>query len=128
MSTTPTNPVWVAFEPDGSETRVLLSVSGHGVTLKGRLPVWPAQPSAIVLLLEALSQWYGRPLHAVIDADAEDVRQFPQRWARALGEPPAHVHVEWLAVPPRRRDDFLAPVGNFSSAQRLLSYAATGRR
>lgn len=128
MSTTPHNPIWVALEPGGSETRLVVSVSGHGVTLKGRLPVWPAQPSALVLLLEALSQWYGQPLHAVIDADGEDVRQFPERWARALGEPPAHVDVQWVAVPPRRRDHFLAPLGNFASAQRLLSYGATGRR
>lgn len=128
MSPSRHSPLWVALEPGSSETRLLVSVSGHGVTLKGRLPVWPAQPGALVLLLEALSGWYGQPLHAVIDADAEDVRRFPQRWARALGELPDNVDVQWVAVPPRRRDDFLAPMGSFTGSQRLLSYAATGRR
>jgi hypothetical protein len=128
MSTSKKKPIWVAIEPQGSQTRILLSVAGEGVKLKARLPVWPAQPGAVVMLLEALAHWYGQPLHAVIDADAEDVRRSPERWARALGDVPEHVHVQWVGVPQRRRDDFLAPLGDCSSAQRLLSYAATGRR
>jgi hypothetical protein len=128
MSTTSSDPVWVALEPDTSETRLLLSESGRGVKLKARLPLWPAHESALVLLLEALSQWYGRSLNAVIDADAEDVRRHPERWARVLGEPPAHVGVRWVGIGSRRRDDFLAPMGDFATAQRLLSWAATGRR
>ena len=131
MSTTPPNPLWVALEPDGSQTRVLLSVSGHGVVLKGRLPAWPAQPSAIVLLLEALSQWYGRPLHAVIDADAEDVRKYPERWHRLLGGlDDAVFQVQWVSptgIGPRR-DRFFAPTGDFRGARRVVTVAATGQR
>jgi hypothetical protein len=35
-------------------------------------------PRALITLLESLSLWYGCPLHAVLDADAEDVRRYPE--------------------------------------------------
>ena len=121
-------PLWCALEPNRAETRLLLSEPGVGVRLKARLPLWPKQPGAVLDLLDALSRWHGRPLHAVIDADAEDVRLHPERWARALGDAPPGVEVDWLAVPPRQRDRFLASLGDFRSARRALSHAATGVR
>lgn len=127
-TSTPHETVWVTLEPGRTETRVLASVAGRGTVLKARLPVWPASPGAVPLLLEALCGWYGQPLHAVIDADAEDVRRNPQRWAKALGEPPAHVRVDWVSVPPRRPDRFLGELGRFDGAKRLMSFTATGRR
>ena len=56
--------------------------------LKARLPNPPTHPLPVIALLESLSLWYGRPLRAVIDADAEDVRRHPERWAMLLGDGP----------------------------------------
>ncbi len=126
----PTLPLWAALEPMGSQVRLMLAEPMAGTSLKARLPSQPAHDRAVLTLLEALSLWYGLPLHAVIDADAEDVRRHPERWARWLGDPPEpHVRVEWMAVPrPRRDDRFLSTMGDFSSARRLVSFTATGQR
>jgi hypothetical protein len=76
-------PLWLSIEPARSEVRLLsevrrvrllLSEPSAGTSLKARLPPQPADGRALMLLLEALSLWYGLPLHAVLDADAEDVR------------------------------------------------------
>ena len=84
----------------------------------------------MMMLLEALSLWYGLPLHAVLDADAEDVRHHPDRWSLLLGDAPERsVRVEWVAVPPcRKHDRFLEGMGDFASGRKLTSFAATGQR
>jgi hypothetical protein len=82
-------------------------------------------------LLEALSLWHGRPLHAVLDADAEDVRLYPEKWAVSLGDAPElAVRVEWVSVPAVRRirDRFLGELGEHRSGESLLAFAATGVR
>ena len=83
-----------------------------------------------MLLLEALSLWYGLPLHAVLDADAEDVRRHPERWSLLLGDAPERaVRVEWVAVHRcRKHDRFLESMGDFASGRQLVSFAATGHR
>ena len=82
------------------------------------------------MLLEALSLWYGLPLHAVLDADAEDVRRHPERWSLLLGDAPERaVRVEWVAVPPcRKHDRALEGMGDFVGGRKLVSFAATGQR
>ena len=47
-----------------------------------------------------------------------------------LGDgPELAVAVEWAAVPAARpRDRFLATMGEFASARKLVSFAATGQR
>lgn len=72
-----------------------------------------------------------RPLHAVLDADAEDVHQHPERWAHLAGDLPlVDLHVEWVRRPSRaRRKDqgrFLEELGDFRSARHLLGFAVTG--
>jgi hypothetical protein len=122
--------LFVALEPVGPHVRLMLSEPMVGTSLKARLPSEPAHERSVVLLLEALALWYGQPLHAVIDADASDVRRHPERWARLLGDAgEPRVRVEWVGVPrARKHDRFLEPLGDFSEARRLLSFAATGQR
>lgn len=116
------------IEPSKRETRLLLSSPQSGPVLRARLPLVPAQSQALRLVLEGLCAWFGQPLHAVLDADAEDVRRHPERWAALLGDlDAAHIAVEWTALPrPRVRDRFLAEVAGFDHARRLLHRAATG--
>lgn len=121
-------PLWMSLEPRLEEVRLMLCEPQIGTVLKARLRTPPAHPRAVVMLLEALAAWYRQPLHAVLDADAPDVRSDPQRWARLLGEVAGlDVRVEWVARPVScRRDRFLGSLGDFSSARRLLHRAATG--
>jgi len=109
----------------------MLSVPSVGTTMRARLPALPRQPRALGTLLESLSAWYGMPLGAVLDADARDVRRHPERWSTLLGELDSErVHVEWLShwEAARPTDRFLAPLGDFRRARRLLTFAATGLR
>lgn len=123
-------PLWMTIEPTGSETRLMLTTPARGTALKARLPSNPCHGRAVVSLLESIALWYGAPLHAVVDADASDVRRHPERWALLLGDlPSAVVDVEWIAVPQvRRRDAFLRPMGELARARRLVRFAATGQR
>jgi hypothetical protein len=123
-------PLWLSIEPTRSEVRLLLSEPSAGTSLKARLPPQPADGRALMLLLEALSLWYGLPLHAVLDADAEDVRRHPERWSLLLGDAPERaVRVDWVAVPRcRKHDRFLESMGDFASGRQLVSFAATGQR
>ena len=83
------------------------------------------------MFLEALAGWHGRPLSAVLDADAEEVLRSPERWARMMGEAAQNpsITVEWCAPAQGKlwRDRFFE-VGDFGSARRLLVHAATGQR
>lgn len=123
-------PLWISIEPVGPDVLLMLTAPSGGTVLKARLPNPPAHPRAVIALLEALATWYGQPLRAVIDADAEDVRQNPARWAMLLGDAPElAVAVQWAAVPRRtKKDRYLAPMGDFTSARQLVSFAATGQR
>jgi hypothetical protein len=123
-------PLWMSIEPVRSEVRLMLTAPAQGTVLKARLPNPPQHPRAVIALLEAISFWYRQPLHAVVDADAEDVRRNPEQWALLLGDAPElAVSVEWAAVPAvRRKDPFLASMGDFAAARRLVSFAATGQR
>jgi hypothetical protein len=124
-------PIWMSIEPRGPETRLMLSLPGDRPCLRARLSSSPRHPRALIALLESLSLWHGAPLHAVIDADAEDVRLHPDKWAELLGDAPElAVRVEWTSVPVvrRARDRFLGTLGDFSAAERLLAFAATGTR
>lgn len=120
-------PLWMSIEPRSEETRLGLQVPGWGAALRARLPLVPAQPRALQSLLEAIVAWYGRPLCAVLDADAADVRRHGERWGRLLGEvDSAQITVEWAAKPIVSRDRFLGRMGDFRSSCRLTARAATG--
>jgi hypothetical protein len=120
----------MTIEPVRSETRLMLTAPSHGTVLKARLPATPSHPRAVMTFLESIALWYGAPLRAVVDADASDVRRHPERWAMLLGDAAASaVHIEWVAVPAsRRKDRFLAPMGDVARARRLVRFAATGQR
>lgn len=124
------SPLWMSIEPRSSEIRLMLSEPSAGTSLKARLPSPPTHPRALAMLLEALSAWYRLPLRAALDADAQDVQHHPERWAHLLGDLPGlEVQVEWVSRPlaARRRDRFLGTLGDFSSARRLITRAATGQ-
>jgi hypothetical protein len=121
----------LSIEPLPSMTRLLLSESSGGPALKARLPATPAQPRAVAMLLEALVAWYGEPLCAVLDADAEDVQRNPQRWAAILGDLQSpQIEVEWvspLSIPAADRR-LLGDMGDYRRARRLITLAATGQK
>lgn len=124
------SPLWITIEPTASEVRLMLTEPGLGPKLKARLPL-PAQARAVPALLEALSTWCRRPLHAVLDADAEDIRLHPERWALLAGElPVVEVSVEWSrrADRIRRKEQgrYFEELGDFRSARSLLGFATTG--
>jgi hypothetical protein len=124
------SPLWLSIEPCPEEVRLMLSEPGAGTVLKARLRTPPAHPRALGMLLEALSTWYHCPLHAVLDADAPAVQSSPELWARLTAEDLGlEVRVEWVARPMtgRRRDGFLSPMGDFTSARRLINNAGTGQ-
>lgn len=125
------SPLWMSIEPGPRETRLMLTQPLVGAALRARLPPLPAQPDALGLLLRGLAAWYGQPFCAALDAESEDVRQHPERWACLLGDlEDALIQVEWVGRPgsPERRDRFLGAVGDFGSARRLVTLAATGQR
>lgn len=127
------SPLWMSIEPVGSEVRIMLTAPRSGTTLKAVLPCPPASERAVPALLEALSTWYALPLHAVLDADASDVRQFPERWALLVGDLRSfEVSVIWATRPEARalarRRRFLDPVGGFVSGRKLVSFTAIGQR
>jgi hypothetical protein len=124
-------PIWMTIEPRPTEVRLLVTEPGAGPSLKAQLPLPPPDSRALVLLLEAVSAWYRRPLHAVLDADAEEVGRHPERWVDLAGDLPlAHVSIEWARRPRpsarKRHGRFLDEMGPFHSARRLLGVCATG--
>jgi len=124
-------PLWMTIEPTGSDIRLMLSEPSLGTRLKARLPSPPHDPRALGRLLESLSAWFHRPLHAVLDADAQDVRLQPERWSLLAGDVDGiEVRVQWVSAAreTRRRDRFLASMGDFDSSRRLLTFGATGQR
>ena len=88
---------------------------------------------------EALLPILGRPISPAtvstvakqLDADAEQVRRYPERWARMMGEAAQSpsITIEWSAPVQGRlgKERFFA-MGDFSSARRLLTHTATGQR
>jgi hypothetical protein len=126
------SPLWMSIEPRGQETRLMLSEPSERCVLRARLSSQPIHRRSLITLMEACALWYGRPLHAVVDADAEDVRRDPEKWAALLGDAPElAVHVEWVSVPraPRSSGDrFLGRLGDYRNAARLVTFAATGLR
>ncbi len=122
-------PLWLSIEPCRTEVRLSLSEPGRGTVLRARLPLCPSQPRALATLLESLVAWYGRSLVAVLDADAQDVRQHGERWARLLGDlDEAHIRVRWSQRPSPRRDRFIGKLSDFRSASRMVGLAAGGGR
>jgi len=126
------NPLWMSIEPGTTQVRLMLSEPSQGTVLKAQLRP-PEHTRALPLLLEALSAWYHLPLHAVLDADAADVRHHPERWALLVGDLSSFdVTVEWATHPKRTerraRNRFLDELGHFDSARRLINFSATGQQ
>ena len=115
--------LWMTIEPRQTETRLQLSAGAAGLCLRARLPVCPQHSRALAQLLQALVAWYGRPLTAVLDADAQDVAAHPERWALLLGDLDAEtIRVDWVHFTRAafRRDRFMDGLGSFARARRLV--------
>ena len=74
--------------------------------------------------------WFGLPLCAVLDADAQDVQDYPERWSSYFGPLQSpHITIAWsaLSLVPSRPDPWLGKLGGYSRARRLINLAATGQ-
>jgi hypothetical protein len=123
--------LWVTIQPGCDQTHLMLTDGQVGAAMRARLPPVPEQTGSLAALLTALSGWYGRPLTAVVDAGNRDGARHPERWRQLLGEIDSEsIKVEWVVVPTAaERDRFLGEVeGDFRSARRLATFAATGLR
>lgn len=122
--------LWMSVQPSSDEVRIMLTEPGKGPVLKARLPSPPQDVRSLGRLLETIVTWYGQPLRAVLDADALDVRDHPERWFELFGDMHSLlVTVEWVSRPrASKRDRFLESMGDFESARRLLTFASTGSR
>lgn len=121
--------LWMGIEPREEETRLQLTEPGRGPVLRARMPIMPAHPRALAHLLEALSDWYGLPLTAVLDADARDVVERPVTWARMLGELDGErIRVQWTCPVSKRlrRDRYLEAMGDFRKNKQLITFTAAG--
>jgi hypothetical protein len=121
--------LWMAIEPRETDTRLQLTQAGTGLLLRARLPLVPAHPKALAHLLEAMSDWHGLPLTAVLDAAARDVAQRPAFYARLLGELDGErIRVAWSSPPRKafRRDRFLGGLTDFRRARALVTFNGTG--
>lgn len=121
--------LFLSLEPHQRELRLSLSEAGAEPLLRAKLPLSTARPQALTLLLEALVAWFGLPLCAVLDADAEDVRRRPEFWARLQAQADSpDITVEWVSVPlPNRRERFLSEVGDARRAKKLVRLAKGAR-
>lgn len=124
-------PLWLSLEPTPEQVRVLLTEPFQGPLLKAVLPP-PTDSEATLALLQALSRWHGRPLHVALDADAEDVRLHPERWALLAGDvAPLDLVVQWVHRPSpshlKHRGRFLEQLGRFQTGRSLIGWASTGQ-
>lgn len=121
-------PLWISIVPQSGMAQLLLSEPGKGTVLKARLPL-PQSNHALRMLLETVAHWYGRPLVAVLDADAEEVAAHPERWGVWLAEvDDLDVTVRWVRRGSERaRDRFFDGVGESARARKLLSFEAGGQ-
>jgi len=121
-------PLWLSISPDVVETRLLLTVGGVGQVLRARFPLIPKQPDGLSLFLRGIAAWHGQPFCAVLDAEARDVFEHPERWAQLLGDlDDAAIRVEWvMRHTGLKRDRFVDRLTGFARSERLLTYAATG--
>ena len=122
--------LWLSVEPHERWTRLMLCESLVGPSLKALLPPIPAQNGAMAMFLEAMCAWYGRPLCAVLDADAPDFqrRSSAGLTTSVIGNP--NITVEWVSPSSEspERGRFFAQMGDFRRARRLIRLAATGQR
>lgn len=113
----------LTVEPGRSQTRLQLLLPHVGPVLRARLPSQPTHDDALITFASSITQWLGHPVRVVIDADATELQDHPERWAALLsGADPAQVSLHWLSRPKvRPRDRFLSALGDFRSASRLAA-------
>jgi len=109
--------------PSTRETRILMKDGPDDVLVARLAPVTQAHHRwAAPMLLEALSLWQGRPLCAVLSADAEDYL-WSLGLSDGLGLSASTQHYRVDVVEPRapRRGRRLGQLGELRDARRQLS-------
>lgn len=117
--------IWVGIHPQAESTRVLVMSGAAETLLKARLRPEPSHRRALATLLEAIALWQGRPVRAVLVADAPGEGSASALCRDSFGDfgDGVHYSLEYVSVlrPPRRRDR-LDGVGDFRDLRQLLLF------
>lgn len=116
--------IWLGLWPNSRATRVLAMRGASETILKGRLPLRPSSTRAVTALLEAIALWEGRPVRAVLVADASSTSSCPTTLYRdtfeLYGARTALYEFEWVSHVAARRRDGLGGMGSFVDLERVL--------
>jgi hypothetical protein len=118
--------LWACIEPQGTETRLLVTNAGKEPRLKARLRQPPQHRRALPMLLEALALWEGQPIRAALVADApgrSDLSIYHDCLVDACDTPLYSIAtVPPLAVLRRLHRDELSGMGRFRDLQEVLRF------
>src|ERR1019366_946182 len=107
--------------------RLLVTSSQRDDLMKGRLPVQPPHPRALLTLLEGVALYSGEPLYVVISAgNHRDAWLGSEQWCEDLWPAESPLVRFDFAIPPPRRRRTLRGVGDFRDVRRQLSPAIGG--
>ena len=105
--------------------KVLVTSSQGDGLMKGRLPVQPPHPRALVTLLEGVALYSGEPLYVVISAgNHRDAWLGSEQWCEDLWPAESPLVRFDFAIPPPRRRRTLRGVGDFRDVRRQLRLVA----
>lgn len=116
--------IWLGISPGPRSTRILAMRGPKEVILKAELSLSPSSPRALQGLMEALAQWEGLPIRAVLVVDDLPATSDTSLYRDAFtdhGVTPFYT-LEWVPRGRRRRRrDVLRGMGEFRDLERLLS-------
>ena len=119
--------IWLGLWPNARATRILVMRGASETILKGQLPLRPSSVRAVTALFEAIALWEGRPVRAVLVADASSTSSCPTTLYRdtfqLYGERTALYEFEWVSHVPGRRRDGLGGMGSFVDLERVLLHS-----
>ena len=116
--------IWLGISPGPRSTRILAMRGPKEVILKAELSLSPSSPRALQGLMEALAQWEGLPIRAVLVVDDLPPTSDTSLYRDAFtdhGAAPFYT-LEWVPRGRRRRRrDVLRGMGEFRDLEQLLS-------
>lgn len=116
--------LWVSIDSKCDETRVLAMAGPTETVLKARLSATAQHPRAVPALLEALAMWEGKPVRAVIVADARDgssVTRLRLDWMADFSGAPLY-ELEFVRGHKRHHRDLLDGMGAFHDLRQLTMF------
>lgn len=119
--------IWVGLWPSARTTQIVAMSGVSKTILKANLSLRPSNAQAVTTLLEAIAQWEGRPVRAVLVADASSTSSCPTTLYRdtfaVFGG--RTYELEWVSrVPVGRSKSVLGGMGSFRRLERLLLQTA----